>query len=484
MSTLLLRAQPHARTVIAIFMSALAAAYVGQAVAMGRTTIALLLPAAVLIVATVFRLSLAGWCGLLLLSSVTSRGLVDSLGFPGIINYLHYPIAVAFAIAACFRPHHETRARKPAARWLIGLLLVTLLSAVFNATHVWRIVLFLTIVGEPLLIIWAIVRWGPVEPAERRTLLVLGALLLLQVPIGISQGLSLGWADPVQGTLVGQGAGAHLLGGLFGIGIFVLAAGLVTKRIPAIVGLFGGGIALGMIVAASVMQVLAAIGLGLVVAVILGSRGGTSETGQPRVNSKSLFGIVVVLAMAVAGGMLIRALVPHLDQRIDIVLGLTESKQVRMVTEREGQSFWVGSGPGTSASRASLLLTPAQLQEDSPLRALNVPPTSLALHLAAQALAYGGSAESPASSALGIYGDLGLLGAVFTLIFLVAIWREVGANGSWLALAAQGSLVMVFALSFVDNWLEYPEFTVPLGVLLGLALGGSSYPERRVNALS
>ena len=72
----------------------------------------------------------------------------------------------------------------------------------------------------------------------------------------------------------------------------------------------------------------------------------------------------------------------------------------------------LGSGPGTTASRASLLLIgPPQ---GSPLTFLGLEPTELgmALFVASSNPAYGGSVESAASSALGIIGDLGLVGLV------------------------------------------------------------------------
>ena len=99
----------------------------------------------------------------------------------------------------------------------------------------------------------------------------------------------------------------------------------------------------------------------------------------------------------------------------------------------------------------------------------------MALFVASSNPAYGGSVESAASSALGIIGDLGLVGLVAWGTLFFAIWRRAGRSNSWLAPAARSGLLMVAALSFVDNWLEYPEFAVPFAILIGWVL--SDVPE-------
>jgi hypothetical protein len=38
---------------------------------------------------------------------------------------------------------------------------------------------------------------------------------------------------------------------------------------------------------------------------------------------------------------------------------------------------------------------------------------------------------------------------------------------------------MVAALSFVDNWLEYPEFAIPLAILIGFALSDVPVATKR-----
>ena len=91
-----------------------------------------------------------------------------------------------------------------------GLVLVVSLSAVAHPGNPLRGLLFLLIMGEPLVVIWAISRWGADEEALRSVGIVAALLAVIQLPIAVYQGMNYGWTDPVQGTLVGHGAGSHV----------------------------------------------------------------------------------------------------------------------------------------------------------------------------------------------------------------------------------------------------------------------------------
>ena len=49
-------------------------------------------------------LRLPAWCSLLLLTAVAARGLRDLLGLPEVVDFLHYPVVLLFALAAADRP--------------------------------------------------------------------------------------------------------------------------------------------------------------------------------------------------------------------------------------------------------------------------------------------------------------------------------------------------------------------------------------------
>jgi hypothetical protein len=340
-----------------------------------------------------------------------------------------------------------------------------------NGSHPLRAALFLLISGEPLFVLWAVVRWGPDVHIERRVGLSALALLTIQVPLGLWQGMTLGWMDPVQGTIVGSGAGAHILGGLFALGLLVAIGASIDGRLPWSVSLAAGVGAIGMMIAAGANQVIIAVAAVVALLPLI-----AWSPSQMKVRGRLLLvGAALSVALASTALMLMQS-----TNQTDIIgraEGLSRPDQLpetRITLERlSGQpvQFILGSGPGTTASRASLLLTPEMLKQSSPLAVLGLPPTEEALRIVSQARAnYGGSAESIASGTFGIVGDLGLLGLAGLALILAGLWREAGRSGNQLAVAAKGALLMSAILSIVDNWLEYPEYGVPLALLLAFTL--------------
>src|SRR3990172_6072263 len=153
----------------AILTGAVASALVaGKTTAEGQLQVGLLVVAAVAGLATFRYLGLPAWCSLLLVTSVAARGLGLTLGLPSIADFLHYPVALGLALAALDRPPRS--ASRGPGRWLTGFLLVVLISSLAHPLNPMRPALFLLIAGEPLVIIWAISRWG----TDARTLRIVG----------------------------------------------------------------------------------------------------------------------------------------------------------------------------------------------------------------------------------------------------------------------------------------------------------------------
>jgi hypothetical protein len=340
--------------------------------------------------------------------------------------------------------------------------------------------IFLVIIGEPLLVIWAILRWGVDQRSLDRVLRAGLLMLLFQVPIGLFQGATLGWNDPVQGTLVGHGAGAHVLGGLFALGSLTAAAAVMHGRLRLTAGLALGTVGLGMAFAAGAIQVLIATALGFAALALLGRATPREAGGRVRRSRFSPGMAFAALALAIFGPLLAEAAVPGLFERIQILAQPEQLPEVEMLKTRVDEdlgTFLLGSGPGTTASRASLLLTPQLMKETSPLAFLRIPPTPEALEIASSARvseAFAGSAEQVASSALGLIGDLGVIGFISAVFLFLRMAHVAKRTGSWLTPAVTGAAVMVLLLIFIDNWIEYPEFAVPLGVVLGLSLSDAA----------
>jgi hypothetical protein len=413
-------------------------------------------------------LGLPTWCSLLLLTTVAARGVRAALGLPEIIDFIHYPITLGFALAATYRlPRSASRAP---GRWLAGLLGVVLLCAIAHPANPLRTVLFLIIAGEPLVVIWAIARWG----TDQETLNTVGVVTVLvaaiNILVGVYQGMVFGWTDPVQGTLTGHGAGHHVLGALFALGLFVIVAAVLARRLNPVVGAMGGALCLGMTIATGAMTVL----IITVVAAFLEPFFGSSRSTWTRPRRWTT--ILVALLLASSALAIVAAWVPGIYERAaTLATSGRDYPELAIITDRarsDPLAVLLGSGPGTSSSRASLLLVGPK--EGSPLAFLGLEPTeqgrAFVAAIAYNEAHYGGSVESVSSGVLGVIGDLGLVGIVAWGVLMFAIWRRLGKSRSWLAPAARSGLLLAVALSFVDNWLEYPEFAVPLAILIGFAV--------------
>jgi hypothetical protein len=461
---------PGRRSADAVLVASLAlGVMVGAAVAQGRLELALVAAAGLFGVAALGELSLVAWCGLLLATTVAMRGVVTVLSLPEVLNFVHYPVTVAMAVASLQRPYRV--ASQAPAVWLAGLLLLTLASLLVNLSHPLRGLVFLLIVGEPLVIVWAVSRWG-VSPRERRTIgWIVAALALVQFPIAAVQAAGHGFGDYVQATLTGHGAGHHVLGALFALLLLVVIAAISGRKIGVLAGVIAGASCLLMMVATGSMAITVLTALVVPLVPLLGAT--SRATGPTRPTLRLLPTLLAGLALGVTALILVQVFVPGIYERARAIASPERSYELALLAERvdDPGTMTFGSGPGTTSSRASLLLISAEAT-GSPLTFLGLDPTPEALEIAASTRSeYGGSAESASSTALGVIGDLGVLGLAGVGLLFWRMWQELGRSPNWLGPAARGALVLTGMLIFVDSWLEYPEFAVPLGLLVGTVLG-------------
>ena len=452
---------------IAIALAILA----GKAMAEGRVQLAILSVGVIASLAIFRYLRLPAWCSLLLVTAVAARGLRDLLGLPEIVDFLHYPVVLLFALAAADRPPRAP-SRTPG-RWLAIFFLVVLLSAVAHPDVPMRAALFLLIAGEPLVVIWAIARWG-VDQRTVRTVGVVAVLLaLIQIPIGVYQGLAYGWSDPVQGTLQGHGAGSHVLGGLFALALFVVIAAILARRLNPVLGGAYAALCFGMMLATGSMSVL-------VIATFAAVLEPVTAPSRPYLGTRRGRRLATVFLAVVVGAsvlILVAVLFRGFYERVVSLATSGDQPGFEIVWDRatsDPLALLLGSGPGTSASRASLLLVGTK--PGSPLEFIGLEPTDLGVELrfATSVEGYGGSAESAASSALAVAGDLGVVGLAALGMLFIAMWRQAGKSTSWLAPAGRAALLMVASLSVIDNWLEYPEFAIPFAILIGFVMSDAT----------
>jgi hypothetical protein len=448
------------------------AGFVGFALGKGQALFAIAVVVVVVSVLALLDISLTGWCALLLFGTVLSRAFTDFLGLSQAFNFVHYPVCVVFAIAAMIRPASSKQA-EPVGRWAIAFVTVTALSMLINGTEILRGLLFITILVEPIVVVWAIARWPKDEASERRVLRLAALILIFQIPLGMWQAIVYGLWDPVVGTLTQHGAGAHVYGSFFALMVLIVGAGVVAGRLPLRTGVLAGAIGTAMMVVSGAFQVLLAMIVAIVAYLVVSRRKATTGENQGRRPSLVRFAVlgIVVVALTLTFA---APFVKTITFRVSRIVAVEEWPELDYLTTRLRNDFprlMVGQGPGTTASRASLLLTPAMLKEGSPLKQLQLLPTAAALRFsAATRVSHGGSVESLGSTSVGIMGDLGLVGYLAVALMLFHLWRKLSASGSWFAPALKTAILMVSILTFVDNWLEYPEFTIPVAVLVGLAL--------------
>jgi hypothetical protein len=245
-----------------------------------------------------------------------------------------------------------------------------------------------------------------------------------------------------------------------------------------------GAIVIAVLIAADAKQVLISMVVALVgVSLLFGHRraGRSGRAGRSRLS----FSTVMAVAVASLGLTMLGFLYPGIFVRMKELADPSQLPETKLLSERASSNLLqlvFGSGPGTSASRASLLLVDlSRLPKDSPRRLIDLPPTALGVELAGQSRSphAGGSAESSAHSILGIFGDLGLVGVCGLALLFIQMWRQVRRTGSWLAPAACGALVMTSILIFIDGWLEFPEYALPLAFLLGFAMSRGGTQDGR-----
>jgi hypothetical protein len=136
----------------------------------------------------------------------------------------------------------------------------------------------------------------------------------------------------------------------------------------------------------------------------------------------------------------------------------------------------IGIGPAESVSRAAFMTTPQFLDSDSPLNELGLGEAELAPSVQARAEEVSGgytSFDAGLSSALGVLGDIGLLGlatyGAMVSWFFFALRRSTSSE----SVPATCGLALFAVLGLVFDWWEQPPFGILVGVLAGLALSSS-----------
>ncbi len=412
------------------------------------------------------------WVVTAVVSAVLLRGLITLGVLPTLMTFVDIPLAWGALIVALL----STRSVGQVARRIIipfGSLVVAIaVSWFFHPSELLRPVLYLLLLGEPFVLVLAMVLDPPSPRAAAVTKRVLIACVAIQVPIGFLQFASFGTGggegnlDHVQGTLFGAGAGHVAMATILVIGAIWL---LSDRRIPTVFRVAFAAPLFLLVFFADAKQVLFALPATLVA---LRFRG---HVGQAIVKLTAVATVLFVLVTIYPAGRVALSFIQGASEDRGGKLAVAEMVVSRVKEDPTTLAF--GTGPATTVSRASFMTTDLFLRGDSPLRVLGLRPSEFALQANERALQTStgvSSFNSATSSALGVLGDIGIVGAFAYLSLLLTMIVQLRRVVSPIAAAAAAGWGLFTVLGFVFDWWEQPPLAVFLGALSGLALAAPS----------
>lgn len=442
------------------FVAPMMAAVAGVAVALGGRPLRLLLGGfGALCIPLILTLSNRHLVEMALVALFFSR-IGVAYGAPSALNFIHFPLVLLAAATATRAPDRSpNRVASALGMGAGGLLAVALLSALANGTSVVAAILDWLVLCEPFLLIYAVVRDPPPDSSRSRLEHLLLAVVIMQVPFALWQTLTRGVGDAVQGTFIGQGAGAHVVGAASIVAaLFVASTNVVRPR----------HVRIAAALSLATLPLLADAKQVLLLFVV--AYAATSLAHSPKYWFASAFGVaalagvVVVAVRFVPGWQLV-------TNRWVFVDGLTHKLQVFTLIRSHFDTWsdWLlGIGPGNTVSRVAVMALPDYGGRSSLLPRLGVDPSPVATQLfAIDTESYlarsgvGSSAWSFVFSWAGLFGDLGVLGVAMYAWLGIIVWRATThLSHDRRANAAHVTLALLVLLATVYGYLEEPAVTL------------------------
>ncbi len=371
-------------------------------------------------------------------------------GAPSILNFAHFPLAIVSFIKLLRIP--QDRSDRFLVTALLAFLAVTLFAAVVTSWQALRPFLSWVTLAEPFIFLGLI---GSMDVQSKRQIRnVALAIAFLQLPIALLQFATHGVGDHVQGTLIGQGAGHHIMGAIcVATGWMLLVANDRQRKLVLLVA--GPLLAIGVL--ADAKQVYGAL---LVAVAILGVLQLRRSGMKVVASGAAIFGLVFLSAQFYA------PLGEVLNKKVGEELLGNKSVQIQRIASEMGVSgVAFGLGPGNGLSRTALSSVPGYA--NVPATIIGDEPAALAAdELSNYDTERVSSAASPFSSWLGIYSDIGIVGLLAYLALIVAVVRYLGRTSAAHRQASYTLLVLAALLGYIFTWLEEPGFTVFLAILL------------------
>jgi hypothetical protein len=336
-----------------------------------------------------------------------------------------------------------------------GLAVGVVSSGILAGSSPVRWLLSYALLGAPFAVVAAILL-APPPPDLRRGLIITAlGLAFIQIPIAVVQWTQASHPDEVQGTFVGSAAGAHLAGG-----VAVVAAVWLLGRARTVRQALGAAPLLLVPFLANATLMLFATFAALILSPLSGRL-------TVRIRALAVIGSVVVLVATFVGAS------QYARSAADTLLGergkSASLNAVEVELTTSPINFLFGAGPAETVSHSALLTLDPMRDPQSPIAELDLEPSQTLLGLGALE-EFPSSLAHPASSGLGIVGDLGIFGAavyVALVAFLfVSAWRLRTADRA----GATAALVLFFILGLAFTWWEQSGFTLYVALLVGLAL--------------
>lgn len=398
--------------------------------------------------------------------AVCSR-VFSAMGAPATINFIHFPLVGAAVVSALVQQGPAPRVARRLGWYILALGGVIVTSWIVNGGEFLRPVLTFALLAEPFLLVFACVRRPPNVPGTERDWIIIITLCMLQVPLGFWQLLRFGGGDPVQGTFMGQGTGAHVSGAVALLGALVCIAAVTRpsrrySRVP--LGLTAA-VLLAIPFVADAKQVIVAY---IPSAIILLLATGVSPI--------RFVAASIIAALVGWGGVYLnrdlRQLVDYQIVSSGLEAKLAGAEALAGALWRDPASIALGLGPGNSVSRVALMTSEGLANAGSPVASLELKTAPFTREFfwgtSANYMSANSSAWSGASSWLGILGDIGVVGLAVYLWICWILWTE-ASMGSGRSLA-RAALVGAALLGGVYSWLEEPGYMLPLAAILACTL--------------
>jgi hypothetical protein len=424
------------------------------------------------------------WVAAAIVSALLSRTLSSFGLLPNVAQFADFGfVSAGLAAVALRRAGPWTAASRRLVAPLAALLVVIWTSSLIHGTGHLRALVVFMLWAEPFALLLILVLEPPPKRHRRTLLACFGLLVVLQVPFALWQAATKGLGDPVQGTLIGSGAGAHLMAGVTTLGGLALMNWGYGRSFQWGVAATLGAAPLILLlpVLADAKQVVLALPAAALVLLAL-----TRKITRKVAISAALAAVLAYLVLQVPQG---RTAVNFLDRAGGGKSGKLVGFEVALDETRRYWANWLfGLGPAQGLSRAAFLTTAvgnekaittidgrvtraAQIPKGPLQRVLEPATVPVLAHDKARRVASGTSFNSPLSSGLGVFSDTGILGsAVFAWLLIWIGAALIHAREHWLARAALAGWALSIPLAFTFDWWEEPPFMLPLALLTGLAL--------------